>query len=234
LFTATHPLAFYQHVSPNKALRDASNEAEALTQAYHVEMCMRQDIFATVQDAAAAAAAEALGAEEKRLVEKEVLEGKRNGLALPAPAREKLTALWTELSAVQLAFGKNMSEEDGHVALSAAELAGVPPDVVAGYQKRTMVDDTELYEIPFKTTDIFPILKHATDPAAREKTWDAYESRLAVNTSLLARAVTIRRDIAGLLGYATWADYRTEMKMVKTGKGVADVRCTALPRRMTR
>jgi hypothetical protein len=178
-----------------------------------------------VQDAAAAAAAETLGAEDRRLVEKMVLDGKRNGLALPADAREKLTALRTELSGVQLAFSKNMNEEDGHVALSAAELVGVPPDVVAGYPKRTTLDGTEVYDVPFKTTDIFPVLKQAVDPAAREKASTAYEGRLAVNTPLLARAIALRREIAGLLGYATWADYQTEPKMVKTGKGVADVSC---------
>jgi Zn-dependent oligopeptidase len=182
---------------------------------------MRADVFAAVQDAAAAAAAETLGAEERRLVAKMVLDGKRNGLALPADAREKLAALRTELSGVQLAFSKNMNEEDGHVALSAAELAGVPPDVVAGYPK---ADGTDVYHVPFKTTDIFPVLKQAVDPAAREKASDAYERRLAVNTPLLARAIALRREIAGLLGYATWADYQTEPKMVKTGKGVADVR----------
>jgi Zn-dependent oligopeptidase len=192
---------------------------------------MRADVFAAVQDAAAAAAAEALGAEERRLVEKMVLDGKRNGLALPADAREQLAALRTELSGVQLAFSKNMNEEDGHVALSAAELTGVPPDVVAGYPK---ADGTDVYAVPFKTTDIFPVLKQAVDPAAREKASTAYEGRLAVNTPLLARAIALRREIAGLLGYATWADYQTEPKMVKTGKGVADVRCTALLRGMTR
>ena len=34
----------------------------------------------------------------------------------------------------------------------------------------------------------------------------------------------LRRQIAKLLGYETWADYRTEVKMVKNAKNVVNVR----------
>ena len=37
------------------------------------------------------------------------------------------------------------------------------------------------------------------------------------------RFLELRRKIAALLGYATWADYVTEVKMVKNAKGVVDV-----------
>lgn len=59
------------------------------------------------------------------------------------------------------------------------------------------------------------------NPETRHRAHDAYESRLAPNVPLLARALALRRQIAALLGYATWADYATEPKMVKTGAGVA-------------
>lgn len=39
------PLAFYQNVSPNKELRDASNVAEALVREYCVEASMRLDVY---------------------------------------------------------------------------------------------------------------------------------------------------------------------------------------------
>jgi Zn-dependent oligopeptidase len=45
---------------------------------------------------------------------------------------------------------------------------------------------------------------------------------------LLEKALALRRKIAGLLGYQTWADYITEEKMVKSGKNVKDVRYSSL------
>jgi len=46
------------------------------------------------------------------------------------------------------------------------------------------------------------------------------EGRLAINTPILAKALDIRRQIAKLLGYPTYADYITEIKMIKNARGV--------------
>ena len=40
----------------------------------------------------------------------------------------------------------------------------------------------------------------------------------------MEKMLGLRRQISALLGYDTWADYRTEIKMVKSGKNVIDVR----------
>ncbi len=39
----------------------------------------------------------------------------------------------------------------------------------------------------------------------------------------MAKFLNLRRKIAKLLGYPTWADYITEVKMVKDAKGVKEV-----------
>ena len=67
------------------------------------------------------------------------------------------------------------------------------------------------------------------------------QSRLAINVPVLEKILELRRRIANLLGYKTWcgsfpsfffwkvgtnetsrADYKTEIKMVKTGKGIEE------------
>lgn len=50
----------------------------------------------------------------------------------------------------------------------------------------------------------------------------AFESRLAVNVPVLDAVLATRRKIAKLLQYETWADYSTEVKMVKNAKNVID------------
>ena len=67
---------------------------------------------------------------------------------------------------------------------------------------------------------------------------EGYESRLAVNVPVLDKILGLRRQVASLLGYKTWlvfffflklgtnecsrADYKTEVKMIKTGKAIEE------------
>ncbi|KAJ7147482.1 metallopeptidase MepB [Mycena crocata] len=224
--TVNEPLGFYQNVSPSKQLRDASTEADSLVRDYGVESSMRLDVFqaklAAEQNIKASGLWEKLSSEEQRLVDKMILEGQRSGLGLPENERNTLTILQKELSQVCLEFDKNFNEENGVVSFTKEELDGVPADVISGYAKRTGEGSTELYDVTYKTPDIFPVFKFANRPDTRQRAYEGHESRLAINVPLVEKFLSLRRQIAKVLKYPTWADYRTEPKMVKTGKGVVD------------
>jgi metallopeptidase MepB len=108
LDSITEPLSFYQNVSPSKELRDASNDAESLVRDFGVESSMRLDVFqakvTAEKNIKASGQWEKLSAEEQRLVEKMLLDGKRAGLALPEKQRTELMAMKKELSQVCLEF----------------------------------------------------------------------------------------------------------------------------------
>jgi Zn-dependent oligopeptidase len=65
--------------------------------------------------------------------------------------------------------------------------------------------------------------KFAQNPATRQRAYESYEARLDINVTILSKALDLRRQIAKLLGYPTWADYVTEVKMVKSARGVFEV-----------
>ncbi|KAI9465435.1 Metalloprotease [Lactarius psammicola] len=214
LSVATEPLSFYQHVSTSKELRDASNEAEILVRDFGVESSMRIDVY----NAKVAAqkniesSGKELKQEEQRLVEKMVQDGTRAGLFLPEADRERLTEWKKELSQVCLEFNKNFNEEN----LYPRRAQGVPEDVISGYPKREE-GSKELYDVTHRTPDIIPLFKYAESAETRRRAWESFDSRLDLNAPLLDRALELRRKIAALLGYNTWADYKTEVEMVKSG-----------------
>ncbi|TFK73564.1 zincin [Pluteus cervinus] len=219
------PLSFYQNVSPSKELRDASNEAESTVRNFGVESSMRLDVYHAKVEAEknikASGQWDKLSAEEKRLVEKMILDGTRAGLALPEKERTELTTLKKDLSQICLEFSKNFNEENEVITFTEEELKGVPKDVVSGYTKRTEGDKV-VYDVTYKTPDIFPIFKFAENPTTRQRAQEGHESRLNINVPLLSKALGLRRRIAKLLGYQTWADYITEVKMVKSAKGASE------------
>ena len=75
---ATEPLSFYLNVSPNKEIRDASNQADSLLRDFAVESSMRLDVFnaktAAEKNIKDSGKWEKLSDEERRLIEKMVCE----------------------------------------------------------------------------------------------------------------------------------------------------------------
>lgn len=78
----SHILGFYQAVSTEQQLRDASSKAEELMDEFFIETVMREDVFKLVE--AALKKGEKLEPESRRLLEKEHKDYIRNGLGLPA------------------------------------------------------------------------------------------------------------------------------------------------------
>ena len=101
------PLTFYQNVSTSKELRDASTEAENTMRQFGVEAEMRIDVFKAKQAAQEniSKSDSKLSAEQRRLVEKMILDGTRAGLALPEDQRNQLSELKKELSKLCVEFG---------------------------------------------------------------------------------------------------------------------------------
>ncbi|KAB5588390.1 Metallopeptidase MepB [Ceratobasidium theobromae] len=217
LDTIVGPLGFYQSVSTNEALRDASTESEKMVRDFGIESSMRVDVYNAQLNAQKKG--EKLSPEEQRLVDKMILDGRRAGLALPEDKREELKKLKKELSIVCTDFGRNFNEEKGTIAFTREELKGVPQDVVSGY---TSVEGTNKVAVTFKTPDIFPLFKYAQNPETRKRALIVHENRLEINLPLLDRAIELRRQCAAILGYNNWADFVEEEKMIKTSKAVID------------
>lgn len=86
------PALFLQYVSTDKDIRDASVEADKAVQAWSVDMIGREDVYEAVLDAqkhAAESGTVNLNPEEQRLLDRVVLERKRNGLGLEKHKREQ-------------------------------------------------------------------------------------------------------------------------------------------------
>lgn len=211
-----HILGFYQSVSTDQALRDASTEAEKLMDDFSIEAAMREDVFKLVD--AALKSGESLDPESQRLLEKEHKGYVRNGLNIPAgPKRDRFKEIKKRLSQLGIAFSKNLNEENGGLWFTAQELDGVPADVLSLLKK-----EGDKYFLTFKYPDLFPTLKYATNSETRKKVFIANENKSNQNVPLFREAILLRDEAARLLGYPNHAAFRIEDKMAKTPKTVDD------------
>ncbi|KAI8931158.1 hypothetical protein NX059_011511 [Plenodomus lindquistii] len=215
-----HIIGFYNAVSTNKELRDASSEAEQLLDDFGIESSMREDVFNLVD--AVLKKGEKLDPESQRLLEKEHKSYIRNGLSLPAgEKRDRFKEIKQRLSQISIAFGKNLNEENGGLWFTPEELDGVPEDVVSGLKKGEGENEGKLW-LTFKYPDLFPTLKYATNAETRKTVFVANENKCPENVALFREAILLRDEAARILGYDNHAQFRIEDKMAKTTKTVDD------------
>ncbi|KDQ62380.1 hypothetical protein JAAARDRAFT_189709 [Jaapia argillacea MUCL 33604] len=218
LDTETGPLTFYQRVSADEKVRNASREAEKRIKDHREESSRRQDIFRTQQNAYKniTDSGQELLPEEKWLVDRMLLDGERAGADLESPQWDNLKELKESLSANCSKINDNVDNESGTITFTEDELAGIPPEFEGNWVQAP--DGT--YIVRHKPLQIFPIFEYADKPATRQRAFESYESRLKTNQELLRTALEERRRIVDILGYKTWADYVTHVNMVKTAEAV--------------
>ncbi|KAJ5445081.1 Peptidase M3A/M3B [Penicillium cf. griseofulvum] len=214
----SHILGFYQAVSTDSKLRDASSKAEELMDEFFIEAVMREDVF-TLFDAVLRRN-ESLDPESRRLLEKEHKDFVRNGLGLPAgPQRLRFKEIKKRLSQLSIEFQKNLNEENGGIWFTPEQLAGVPKDVLDGLKKGEGENAGKLW-LSFKYPDLFPTMKYAIDPEIRRQVMIANENKCNQNVPLFRETIILRDEAARLIGYPNHAAFRIEDKMAKTPETV--------------
>ncbi|KAI0015553.1 peptidase family M3 [Xylariomycetidae sp. FL0641] len=228
-------LGFYQYVSSDADLRNASTEAEKIMDEFSIECNMREDIYKIVEAAFQGQKTHEpdLDPESIRLLEKERKGYVRNGLGLPkGPQRDRFKDIKKRLSQISIQFQKNLNEENGGLWFTRAELDGVPDDVVDGFEKGTGENEGKV-KLSFKYPDLFPALKFAKNPEVRQKIFVANENKCNQNTPLFKEAILLRDEAARMLGYQNHAAFRIEDKMAKVPETVntflADLRTKLTP-----
>jgi peptidyl-dipeptidase Dcp len=172
-----------------------------------------------------------LATEEARLLEETYKDFVRGGAGLPPDKQARLRQVNEELSVLAVQFGENILKENNAFELvidNEADLAGLPPAVVAGAADAAKERGKPgRWVFTLHKPSLIPFLQYSEKRELREKMFKAYIHRGANgnaldNTALASKEAALRVERAGLLGYKTHADYVLEKNMAKTPQAVYD------------
>src|SRR5205085_1320151 len=134
-----------------------------------------------------------------------------------------------ELAALQTAFGQNVLHDESTWALvlrEEADLAGLPEFVRSAARMAARERELgDVHAITLSRSSIVPFLTFSERRDLREQAWRAWVERGAHagehdNRPLVGRILQLRRELAQLHGYATYADYALVDRMARTPQAV--------------
>ncbi len=210
--SAENRLDLIDQTSTNADVRNAASDAIKKIDEWSVGIDYREDVYAAVKNFAATQPQ--LSGEDKKLFDETVRDYRRAGLDLPKDQRDEVEKLRKQLTVLETDFENNVTKAHADLKFSKAELAGVPEDFLAQEGIKTGDDEYTLH--PNITFHYIMVEDNAKLEAARRKMLVAqYNLARAENIPLLQKILVLRDDIAHRLGYASFADYATETRMVK-------------------
>lgn len=204
-----------QQTNKDAAMRDAAEKAVKVFQDWAVGVDYREDVYKAVK--AYADTKPKLEGEDALLLEYVMRDYRRAGLALPKEKQAEVEKLRKELAQLETDFQSNIVAVKAPVVFTKAELEGVPDTLLDSPGVKTGEDSyTILANVTFQYTTVEESakkeetrkhLEHVRTNLAREK-----------NVPLLNNILAHRNQIALKLGYKSWDDFQTEVKMAKNGE----------------
>jgi thimet oligopeptidase len=217
LMLVDNRLGLIEQTSTNAAVRDAATAAIKELEAWMVGLDYREDVYRAVK--AYADTRPKLEGENAKLLLETMRDYRRAGLELPKAERDEVERMRKELSALSTDFQNNVTKAKKAVKFTRAELEGVPND----FLQQVKTTNDEYIVMANVTWHYLALMDNAKREATRKRFLIEHDNLAReVNIPLLEKILPLRDDIAKKLGYRNWADFETEVKMVKNSRAAID------------
>ena len=162
-----------------------------------------------------------LTAEEQRLLEKSYDGFVRSGALLDEAGKDKLRAISEEASMLGLQFSQNLLKEKKAFKLhitDEADLAGLPDTQIQAAALAAKENNLEGWVFTLDFPSYSPFMQYSEKRELRKKMFMAYNTICTHdneqnNIEICKRLINLRRELAQLLGYDTYADYVLKHRM---------------------
>ena len=169
-----------------------------------------------------------LNAEEKMLLETSYDGFVRSGALLDEEGKEKLRKLTEDASMLTLQFSQNLLKENKAFTLhitDKAQLEGLPETAIAAAEHTAKEKNEEGWIFTLDYPSYSPFMTYSTQRELRKQ---MYMARNTVcthdneqnNLEICKKLVNLRRELAQLLGFETYADYVLRHRMASKTENV--------------
>lgn len=169
-----------------------------------------------------------LNAEEQMLLETSYDGFVRSGALLDDEGKEHLRKLTEEASMLTLQFSQNLLKENKAFQLhitDESQLDGLPETAIEAAKQNAQEQDKEGWFFTLDYPSYSPFMTYSTQRSLRKQMYMARNTECihdndANNLDICKRLINLRRELAQLLGFETYADYVLKHRMASSTSNV--------------
>ena len=224
--TRIAPVTHLLSVSETPELREAFNEVLPEITEFWTQITLNEALWTRLKAFGETEEADVLSGIHERHFETVMRDFRRAGAELPPESRDRIREIRLELAQLEHRFSENVLDAtDAHTVLvrDGARLDGIP-DADREQASRRAADAGKggCWLLTLDDASFELVMKYAKDRALRKELFDAHVSRCRdgefSNVQIMRRVLELRRELAEVLGYSDFADFRLEDHMAETGR----------------
>ncbi|MHC9086344.1 M3 family metallopeptidase [Luteimonas sp. RIT-PG2_3] len=243
LWRAWGQVVHLQAVMDRPALREAYNANLPKVTRLASEMGQNLALFAQYRALAAADATLDADTARRRVIDHALRDFRLGGAELPDAQKARFGEIQEALAALSAKFSQNVLDATDAWSLDVDDvdtLAGLPADVIAACRAAAAKAGVDGYRLSLQMPCYLPVQTHASNRGLRETMYRASGIRASEqgpeefdNSAAIVRILSLRAELATLLGFASYADVSLATKMAQSPDEVLaflrDLATRALP-----
>ena len=203
------PIAITSATSPEKAVRDAAEACELKLSAIQTQLFQNLDIYERFRSIDAK---DAIDTQVKAITLESFEDA---GVALSSAQRARSKEIFDRLDALGIEFSRNTREKLATVAMTPAELEGLPKSYIDSHKP----NDKGVIELKLNYPDYNPFMDNAVSSEARRRYYVTFNQIGGQrNLDILNEATQLRKELAGIFGKPSYAHYIIARRMAGTAE----------------
>ncbi|NOX09051.1 MAG: oligopeptidase A [Gammaproteobacteria bacterium] len=232
LSRAWSPASHMNSVVNSDVLRAAYNACLPKLSAYSTELGQNEGLYRAFKQIAESSTFDQLETAQQKIIHNALRDFRLSGIELETDARNRFKAIMQELSSLSAKFDENLLDATHawkkHIT-NIDELKGLPESAIALAQQIAERENKDGWLLTLEFPSYFPVITYADSRALREEVYTAYVTRASDqgphprkwdNTQIMEQLLTLRKEMALLLGFDNYADYSIATKMAASTEQV--------------
>ncbi|WP_368170924.1 oligopeptidase A [Aeromonas sp. R9-2] len=239
------PVSHLNSVLNSEALREAHDACLPLLSEFQTYVGQHEGLYQAYLALSQSDDFPLLSGAQRKEIQNTLRDFRLSGIGLPAEAQQRYGEIQARLSELASRFSNNVLDatQGWHkLVADEAELAGLPDSVRAAARQMAELKGKEGWLFTLDIPSYLPVMMYADNRELRAEMYEAFTTRASDqgpnagkwdNSAIMNELLTLRRELAQLLGFANYAELSLATKMAdKTEQVVSfltDLAAKSLP-----